>query len=223
VPTSASTGALDYENPTGGDTLHLVTAVVVGQIAGALMIYDYLFGTTTAANPGTSLIDVTGTQNRYTGAAGTPEYAAGNFISNLVTVVLAATAHNITYQYIDQDNGTEEAAAAITGRSGAAVGTADFTAPQWCMPLNAGDTGVRQMGAITFSASPATGQVMHYIGHPLAIVPCPGANLGGVLDGINSSFNLVKIMDNACIAFMEFFKNATTAAAYSGQLILVSG
>jgi hypothetical protein len=223
VPTKTTTGAINIEDAGGSDSNHLVSACAVSDRGCALLLYDYLFGTTTAANPGTSLINVTGTQTRYTGAAGTSEYAAGNFISNLVTVTLAATAHNITYQYFDQDNNAEEAASAITGRSGALVNTSDFTAPQWCMPLNANDTGVRDMGAITFSASPATGQVMHFVGHPLALIPCPNSNQMGYFDGVNSAFNLCKIQNGACLSLLEFFKNATNAAHYSGQLIFVGG
>lgn len=223
VPTRATTGALGQQNPAGGDTLHITTATSLCSAVGTTMIYDLLFHTQTAANPGTGSIAVTGTQNRYTGAAGTPEYAAGNVIVPCVSVTLAATAHNITYTYRDQDDNAGASSGAMVGRSGALVNTLDLTQPRWCADLAAGDTGVRQLTAIQFSASPATGQVNHSVIHPLALLPMPAANVGFVLDGINSAFNLVKVMSDACLATLGFMKSATAVATHAGQLELVSG
>lgn len=223
VPTRTTTGALGQQNPGGSDTLHLTTWTGSATVIGTLMLVDLLLAVTTAANPGTGAITVTGTQSRYTGSAGTSSYAAGCLITNRVTVALAATAHNITYTYTDQDNNTGASSGAMTGVSGAIVERVDFATPTWAAALAAGDTGVRQLTAITFSASPATGQVEHSIVKPLALLPHPTINVGWVLDGINSAFNLVQIQTDACLSFLDFQKTATTATNYTGLLKLVSG
>ena len=223
VPTRATTGALGQQNPAGSDTLHLTTWTGAMTAAGATLLHDLLFQTQTAANPGTSAIAVTGVQNRYTGAAGTPEYAAGNIIVPRVSVTLAATAHNLTYTYTDQDNNASASSGANVGRSGALVNTIDLTQPEWFSRMAAGDTGVRQITAITFSASPATGQVDHQLIRPIAILPQVAANVAMVLDGINSAFNLVKVMTDACLALLGFSKSATAVASHSGHVQLVSG
>lgn len=218
-----STGAVGQQNPSGGDTLHLTTFSAVSTVSGSLMLMDRLFAAQTAANPGTGAVSISGTQNRYTGSAGTATYAAGNVIIPLTSSTLAATAHNLTYAYTDQDNNGGASSGAVAGRSAAAIGQIDLTAGLWAAPFAAGDTGVRQIESVTFSASPATGQVDHTLARPLAICPTPAANNVFVLDGINSAFNLVRIIDNACLAYMEFFKAATTAATVSGSIQLVAG
>lgn len=223
VPTRATTGALGQQNPSGGDTLHLARMDGVMTVAGSIMLFDKLFATTTAANPGTGSISVTGVQNRYTGAAGTDTHPGGVVISNRVTVALAATAHNLTYGYTDQDNNAGASSGATAGRASAAVNQVDFAAGVWAAPLAGGDSGVRQLTSITFSASPATGQVEHKLMKPLGILPTPVANVGFVLDGINSAFNLIRIMDDAALTFRQFFATATTATTMAGMIHLVAG
>lgn len=223
VDTRASTGALGQQDPGGSDTLHLTTMTASADRATMLLLYDRLFATTTAANPGTGAITVTGAQTRYTGAAGTLEYPAGVFITNRVTVVLPATAHNITYGYTDQDNNAGASSGANTGVASAIVQRVDMVGPQFTSLLAAGDTGVRQLTSITFSASPATGQVEHSLGRPIAMMPLPIASTGFVLDGINSAFNLVKIQVGACLTFLDVNKTGTQAALMAGLIRLVSG
>lgn len=220
VPTNATAGGLGQSNPGGADTLHLTTWTSVGSQAGSLMLYDYLFGVN--INHATTANAVTGLQTRYTGAAGTPEYAAGNFLTGRVTTVLNATAHNITATYADQDNNAGASSGAIAVRVSSAVNTMPLTAPRWNLGLASGDTGYRQLTNVALSAA-ATGNVDWFVGHPLAILPEPVVNVGYLLDGINSAFNLVKVQSGACLALMEFFKSATAARTSSGMIQLVSG
>jgi hypothetical protein len=220
VPTNASTGALGQSDAAGAETLHLTTWTGAPSQVGSLMLYDYLFGVN--INHATTANTVTGTQTRYTGAAGTPEYAAGNFLTGRVTTVLAATAHNITATYADQDNNAGASSGAIAVRVSSAVNTMPLTQPRWNLDLAAGDTGYRQVTSLALSAA-STGNVDWFIGHPIAILPEPVVNVGYLLDGINSAFNLVKVQNGACLALMEFFKSATAARTSSGLIQLVSG
>lgn len=120
----------------------------------------------------------------------------------------------------DQAGNAAENAPALAGIISSAVGRIPHT--PWFIPLNAADTGMRTVTQITFSAAAASGVSNLVMGHPLAFLPCPVANSMMVLDGINSAFNLVRILSGACLAFLEM-KGVGTATTYNGQVIMVSG
>lgn len=215
VPDNTTTGGLKQNNPAGGETLHITTWTSVSTVVGALMLYDWIWGVN--INHATTANTVSGTPTRYTGTA-----SAGNFISGRVSTVLAATAHNITVTYVNDTGAATAATTAQAVRVSSAVQTTPLTQPQWAITLNAGDLGVRNVTSIALSAA-STGNVDWMIGHPLAIVPQPVANVAYVLDGINSAFNLVQVQGSACLAMAEFYKSATTACTTSGLIQLASG
>jgi hypothetical protein len=121
---------------------------------------------------------------------------------------------------MDQDGNTAEAAAALAIIA-SSVATRICHSP-FFIPLNAGDTGLRKATAIQFSAANSAGASALVIGHPLAWVPLNKADEGQVLDGINSAFSLVRLLDNACVAFLEL-KGVATATNYAGSITMVSG
>jgi hypothetical protein len=69
----------------------------------------------------------------------------------------------------------------------------------------------------------ATGTGNACIGHPIAWMPCPIANIVCPVDGINTAFNLTRIFDSACLAFLEVIKPSTTATTYNGMFTTVAG
>jgi hypothetical protein len=218
--TRTSAGALEQFNAASGDTLHFVNWIGTNTLAGgtSLMLVDVLWGAN--FNMATSgNVAVTGVPTRYQTATTAP----GNFISGNVTTVLNATANNLTLTYVDQDGSAAEAGSALAIRVSSAVGTIPYTQPTWYYPLNAGDTGLRNITNHNLSAA-ATGNVDQMIAHPIALLPAAGvANQSVVLDGINSSFNLERIYDDAALTFIEYFKSATTATTYAGFITLLSG
>lgn len=218
--TRTTTGALEQFNATAGDTLHFVNWIGANTVGGGtgLMLVDVLWGAN--FNMATSgNVAVTGVPTRYQTATTAP----GNFISGNVTTVLNATANNLTLTYVDQDGNAAEAGSALAIRVSSAVGTIPYTQPTWYYPLNAGDTGLRNITNHNLSAA-STGNVDQMIAHPIALLPAAGvANQSVLLDGINSSFNLERIYDDAALTFVEYFKNATTATTYSGFITLLSG
>ena len=218
--TRTSAGALEQFNAASGDTLHFVNWIGTNTLAGgtSLMLVDVLWGAN--FNRATSgNVAVTGVPTRYQTATTAP----GNFISGNVTTVLNATANNLTLTYVDQDGSAAEAGSALAIRVSSAVGTIPYTQPTWYYPLNAGDTGLRNITNHNLSAA-ATGNVDQMIAHPIALLPAAGvANQSVVLDGINSSFNLERIYDDAALTFIEYFKSATTATTYAGFITLLSG
>ena len=116
-----------------------------------------------------------------------------------------------------------EAAAALAIRVSSAVNTIPHTQPVWFIPLNAADTGLRNITIFNLSAA-NSGFVDRMIAHPIAILPGVGvANQPVILDGINSAFNLERIYDGAALSLLEWFKGATTATTYNGYICVVSG
>lgn len=217
VPDNTTNGGFKQADPGGSDTTHLTTWTGTPATAvGSLMLYDYIFGVNNSLNATNTA--VTGVPTRYQTAASAP----GSFVSARVTTVLSATATNLTVTYRDQDNNVAEAAAAVAARVSSAVQTIPLTQPAWFIPLNAGDTGLRNITNVQSSGA-NTGVVDWIIGHPLAILPQPQVNVPYILDGINSAFNLVQIQTDACLALLEYFKSATGAATYNGMIQLVSG
>jgi len=73
------------------------------------------------------------------------------------------------------------------------------------------------------SAAVATGVINFVIGHPLAWMPCPVANLVNLFDFIGTAFNLVRIFDDAAMAFLEVNKPTTGATNYNMGITAVHG
>jgi len=167
---------------------------------------------------------VTGVPSRYQNTTGgAVDSAEGNFLFVECGAALGATAHNwTTCLYTDQGGTTGVTLPSLTGNSSCIVNRLDHPTGQWFAPLASGDTGIKALTQMQCSAS-VTGTINFVIGHPIAFFPCPIANLIWVYDGINSAFNLTRIFDDACLAFLEITKPATGATTYTGTFDTVSG
>ena len=219
--TRTSTGAMVQENPAGGDTLHITGALSTPSVGtNLLMMYDRLWDMTHAMTVDPQAVDTANLPTRYQTAV----LAPGNFISGEVTTVLPAATPTITFSYVDQAGNAAEAAPALsTIASAAAVNTVPFTTPNWKVPLNSGDTGLRSITNVDLSAAMASGVCTWFIGHPLIWIPQPTTAVPYPVDGINAAFNLNEILTNACLAFLEIAKGATTATNYTGFIGLCAG
>lgn len=223
--TSANTGALPFKNVGTANTGHYLNwSLTASVINNSLMLYDRLFSVAKTMNS-TATEAVTGVPTRYqSGTPGAADYIGGNFVFPMnPTTVLAATAHNWTVcQYTDQASGTGNSFPVIAGVSAGTVGGVDLAAGYWFMPLATGDDGVKALTQMQCSAAVATGTITFVVAHPIAVNACPVANLACLDDGLYTSLNLSPIFDNACLAFLELPKPATTATTYSGILRTVS-
>lgn len=223
-PTDATTGAFLFDN-VSPDTRHFVMgAVSASVVSNTLLLYDRIFQVNTTMNS-TATEAVTGVPTRYQSITSTdPDYIGGNFLFVEVGgTALAATAHNWTVcTYLDQANAASTLPS-LVGNSGAIVRRLDHPAGQWFAPLATGDVGVKALTQMQCSALVATGVINFVIGHPLAWMPCPVANMVCLTDGINTSFNLARVFDDAALAFLEMTKPSTTATNYSGTFTLVHG
>jgi hypothetical protein len=221
--TDASTGALPFTNPSGGDTQHFVSGHAIGSVAGnQLLLYDRLFGVAkTMSSTGTE--SVTGVPTRYQSITpGDQDYAGGNFLFIECFGALNGTAHNWTTCLYTDSLGNSSTLPSIAGNSSNIINRLDMPASNWFCPLEAGDVGIKELDQMQCSAS-VTGTIGFTIGHPIAWFPIPLANFLIPVDGIQSAFQVERIFDDACLAFLEVGKSATTATTYSGTFKTVAG
>ena len=216
-----TTGAIGQDNPLSGDQLHVVSGDACATVPNTLLIYDRLWDMTWNHATGTTqAIDSANRPGRYQTSA----LAPSNFLSGEVTTALSATAHNLTMTYVDDAGNTAEAAAAYAAPVSAAANRIPLVSPNWFLPLNSGDRGLRYLTQVDQSTVAAvTGVSNIFIGHPLAFMPCPVANLLFPFDWVYRKFGPKRVYSDACLSFLEMPKTATTAATYNGMLNMVSG
>lgn len=225
IPTDASTGSFIFDNPSGGATQHFVFGSPFSSVAAnTLLLYDRLFSVTkTMASTATEA--VTGVPTRYQSTTpGDHNYSGNNFLMIECRTALPATAHNwTTCTYTDQDGNTGATLPSVTGNSSNIVNRLDQPAGTWFAPLASGDTGIKNLTQMQCSASVASGAIDFTIGHAIAFMPCGIANFCCEKDGLTTSFNLERIQDDACLAFLEILKPVTTATTYNGQFTTIRG
>jgi hypothetical protein len=223
--TNSDAGNLGFANPANANTGHFVTGYVSGSVvANTLLLYDRLFSVVKTMNS-TATEAVSGTFSRYQSQTATAaDYIGGNFcFPSNPTTILAATGHNWTVcQYTDQGGNATQSMVSTAGLSACAVHAIDLVVGKWFMPLASGDVGVKALTQMQCDALVATGTIDFVVGHPIAFFPCPVANMVCVVDGINTAFSLTNIYDNACLAFIEMPKPATTATNYNGLVTIVA-
>lgn len=224
IPTSATQGALALWNPsTASDTQHFVRADVLATVAAnTLLMYDRIFEVNKTMNS-TAPETISGVPTRYQAVTNTQDSADGNFLFFETQAALPATAHNWNATYTDHDGNPGIAIPTLTGNASAIINRLDHPVGQWFAPLAAGDVGIQRLESVTCSALVATGNIAVVIGHPIAFLPMPVANMATIIDGINTAFNLTRIFDSAALAFLEIIKPATTATTYTGQITTVAG
>lgn len=217
APTGATTGAVYGLDNVSTDRRVVKRMQILASVAGqSLLMYDRIFDVAKTMNS-TATESVTGVPTRYQSSTSTAgDYAGGNFcFVEVGGTALAATAHNwTTCLYRNQAGTDNQTFPSMTGNSGAIVDRLDHPTGSWFMPLASGDTGVMDLAQMQCSAAVATGAINFVIGHPLCWVPCPIANMVCDADGIDDA--LVRVFDDAALAFLEVSKPATTATTYNG-------
>lgn len=228
VWSNADAGTMGFVNAVANaNTSVFISGYVTGSvIANTLLLYDRLMSVVKTMNS-TATEAVTGVPTRYTSQTTTnKDYIGGNFcFPSNPTTVLAATAHNWTVcQYTDQGGNTAQSFPSATGISACPVRQIDLAvgSGSWFMPLASGDFGVKALTQMQASAAVATGTIDFVVGHPIAWLACPVANMVCNVDGINTAFSLAPVFDGAALALLEAPKPATTATSYSGQVSTVS-
>ena len=224
APTSSTTGAMAFNNPSSG-TLHLTGADMSASIINnSVMLYDRIFDVAKTMNS-TATEAVTGVPTRYQSTTATdPDYAGGNFLFiETGGTALAATAHNwTTCTYTDESGNATQTLPSVTGISGAIVDRFDMPVNTWFCPLATGDTGIAALSQMQCSAAVATGAINFVIGHPIGVMTFPVINVPLPYDWLTNRLQAPRIFDSACLAMFEFPKPATTATTYNGQIYVCS-
>lgn len=224
VPTDATTGSWVFDNPSSG-TQHFTFGHPIASVAAnTLLLYDRLFSVTKTMNS-TATEAVTGVPTRYQSTTGgAADSAQNNFLMIECRTALPATAHNwTTCLYTDQGGTGTVTLPSVTGNSSNIINRLDQPAGTWFCPLATGDTGIQQLDQMQCSAAVASGAIDFTIGHPIAFMPCGIANFVCEKDGLTTSISLERIFDDACLAFLEVCKSATTATTYTGTFVTLRG
>jgi hypothetical protein len=221
--TDATQGAFFFVNPSSPDTQHFVRADVMSSAAPrTLLLYDRIFEVNKTMSS-TATEAVSGVPTRYQNTADDqPDSADGNFLMIEAQAALAALAHNWTVCTYTDQNGNAATLPSLTGNSSNAANRLDHPLNQWFAPLATGDNGIRTLTQMQCSAS-ITGTVAFVIGHPIAFMPCVVANMITIVDGINTAFNLTRIFDDACLAFLDVNTPVSAGATFNGMFATASG
>jgi hypothetical protein len=218
-------GGFPFTNPSNPDTQHFVSGFPICGVAGnTLLLHDRIFDVAKTMNS-SATESVTGVPTRYQGSVGAVDSPEGNFLFVEVGgTALAATAHNwTTCLYRDEAGNDNQTLPSLVGNASAIVRRLDHPVGQWFAPLANGDSGIKDLAQLQCSAAVATGEINFVIGHPIAWMPLPIANMVCIADGINTAFNLIRIFDDACLSFLEVLKPATGATTYTGSFTTVAG
>lgn len=203
APTSATLGAVEFENATSGFTKYLLGFGSVGipDESSLFVLYDRLLhiggldGTVTTAQT------VGGSITRNTGGE-------GNEIWVVFYTAVGATAQTITASYTNQDGTSGRTTKAVPFN----VRGYNFDFVTYSLPLQDGDTGVRAVASVTLSGSTGTaGNFGIVIARPLAIAAgtFPEDVRGGYYNTIDGVLSPVALEDDSCLAVAQVTANAT--------------
>lgn len=228
---STGNGTQVFGIPHGGNvsplTKHLLNMNAWGTAAtsvpGTLMLVDLQGYYPGISNNTTSAQTLVGTPTlRYTNGEGCRMYW-------VQTAVAGATAQNIALSYTDQAGNTGNAlgatvamtASGIAGHISHAGTAANNYGP--FLPLASGDTGVRSVQTVTFSAA-NTGTGALCIARPLAQITLSVAGLMTEKDLLNQIPSLPVIKDGACLVWLYGAGAATAASTtFAGGIEVVWG
>ncbi|MBM3813449.1 MAG: hypothetical protein FJW20_17645 [Acidimicrobiia bacterium] len=167
-----SQGAIPLQNPASGSKYLLTLGVSVPSITGfsAILLADVLVA---AAN-----ISATSTAAQTVNTAALTRWATGDGVLMTlgVTTALGATASNVTISYTNSSGVAGRSTGAIAMTGSAAANRLQPGAGGFLIPLQNGDTGVRSIQTVTFSASMGAGVLDIYLFKPLVLIPTVGAN-----------------------------------------------
>lgn len=225
VMNRASTGAIALINPTNPDKKYLLThGVTVPSVSGfsVILLLDLLVA---AAN-----ISANSTSAQTVNTNALTRYTDGNGVMMIlvVTTALGATASNVTITYTNQDGTTGRSTGAIAMTASAAANRLQpISGVAYFIPLQAGDTGVRSVQTIQFSAAMGAGVLDLYLFKPLMLIPTIAANtfverdssvqIDGLTELVYGSDNQVGCLGNFVLA------GGTTTTTLLGLLRTCSG
>jgi hypothetical protein len=222
---SATTGAIAFANPSGGDLLHLILFGMNPSVAsaGTMMLYDRLGQIEYLPLQGNTTLAIT---SDFTDRLDSGE-GAQIFGEVTTTGAMATTApvFQIT-SYTNQAGTSGRASEIITGNviaSASAQGRFPYT-NKWFIGLQAGDTGVRSVEEFSLTTSSATAGVKMALvaARPLTYLPMNTANVYVERDCVLATVRMPRIRDDACLA-LAVMSAGTSLPSFNGNLFAVAG
>lgn len=212
IPTNATSGALQQDDPGGGRTKYLQEIGYSGSATGTVLMYDRLLHISGLSGTNAGAQTVGGSITRWTGTA-----AAGNRIyCEIFTQVGATTSVTITAAYTNQDGSGATTQAVTFGA------TNNREAQRWIeLPLAAGDTGARGVTSCTLSGTTGTiGDFGITIGRPVCSVALAQVNGYMTRDFVSMPPSMPQIATGACLAF-AFYAASTTVLELFGHAVFI--
>lgn len=226
--TDATTGAIPHGGNVSPSTKHLISMGLMSAAAtavpGLVILLDRLLyypGINPVVTTSQALVNSV-TLPRYTTGAGVRAWLEVTTAFTTGTGVFTFGASGYTNQ------------AGTTGRQhGVTVNTAASSAlariphsgqaanNNWnpYLPLQAGDTGVRSVQSVQFTAAHAAGGAALVLGYELARLPLPAVNVYSERDFVFQLANLARIYDGACLQLMVYEPGALVASTpYVGSV-----
>lgn len=203
IPTSATSGALGQANASGGRTLYLNSISSMTQLtAGELVLADRLATISGLDATVTTAQTITGLAvTRYTGTE-----SVGNEIWIEIYAAIGVSATTIKASYTNQA-GTAGQVTPLVGIGGVGLDEAQGLIR---LPLASGDSGVRSVESITFTAGTGTaGNVGVTIMRHLSVIEFTSVRAAELRNLLGPDFPPVPIKDNACLFF--YMANLTTS------------
>lgn len=206
-------GQIPFSNPVSGNS-YLARFTINASLIGGYMLVDRLWH-----NSG--LVMTTTTEQAVNSVAfpARDRVGSANGAGVMVGIEVSTASGNsgavttISMRYLNQD-GVEKVATIPSFPATAAIGTfVPFT-------LAAGDTGVRQVLAITLGTSLVSGGIHLVAYRVLTSVDVPVIYAGTSVDALQSGF--VRLYDNT-VPFIIQVASTTTATTVRGQLIVTQG
>jgi hypothetical protein len=208
-PDRTTKGAIPFTPPGGGRDKHLIGASISPLVAGSYLLYDRLYhnGLLSAATTGAVLIGSTLTRNTS---------GAGNMVFYEIYTTIGTTGTTLTMTYVNQaGTGPRTSTINIGG-----TGFREATRMQ-IVPLDTGDTGVREVSLIQLAASTGTaGSFGITIAQPLAWIPVGVGGAMGWRDYTTGLPGIPVINPDACLSLM-FIPAAATAPELFGSLATI--
>ena len=211
---STTIGAMSFTNPTSPATLHLInswaTSPTVGS-TGTLLLVDRLMG---YGNINANV----NTLQSFTNDGAIPRYTTGDGVMMFleVTTALGATASNATIIYTNQA-GTGSKSTGAQTMVVSSIANRIPTAFQF-FPLASGDSGVRSVQSIQFSAAMLAGVANLVLCRPLMAIPLALVGVAGQVDMTVQMPMLPQIKDGACLQWIFIAPAASTTPVFSGQI-----
>lgn len=214
IPTNATAGSLQQNNPNVARQLWLMQAAAAGLVAGTIILYDRLFWQS-------NLSGTTTTAQTVQGAGTTPLTRYTDGIGNIAFIEIysqiGTTTTSVTMSYTNEDGTSGRTSTAVTiGGTGFREQTRAIM-----LPLQSGDSGIQNVATTTILASTGTAGLLGVtVAHPLATMTIGQPGVTGWRDFTTGLPGIPEIKASACLSLL-WIPATTTAPEIFGSLSLI--